>query len=58
MYEALGANPGIDIAEGVGHTTGWATPKTIYQHVWPNITGSGYSSSSDVQTGSFTDLTY
>ena len=58
VFDGLGANAVVNIEEGLGHTTGWADPKVFYQHIFPNVTGSGYTSASDVQTGSYTDLTY
>jgi len=58
LMVALSAAASIDIEEGRGHSTSWFDPGDMAKYVWPLITDSGYSSSSDVDTGSYGDLTY
>lgn len=58
LFNDLGAAASIDMEDGRVHTTSWSDPKDFAQYAWPLIPNSGYSSSSDVNTGSYTDLTY
>jgi len=58
LMVALSAAASIDIQEGRPHTTSWSDQGDFAKYAWPLIPDSGYSSSSDVVSNSYTDLTY
>ena len=56
IFEVFGAN--VDLltyTEGpeAGHTTSWLDPRATMQHVYPTISATGMSSSSDVGFSSY-----